>query len=333
MVSKTSALDRLKKVVSKVVGDHLSETYFGQINSMTSYLVTSTDTEKDAIGTEEKRAGSGNSNTSIENQQKQNFNPKLLLDNNQVLTRLEKSILERLKHQEFRKQTNIENITCIAANELKEEPSSTDEPVDEDWTTRFFNIAEDVSNDEMQALWGKILAGEIKQPRSYSLRTLELLKSLSQDEANIFIRVANLFIESNNVKFIYKGADDLLKRFGVTYSDLSILMEIGLLQTGDLVNFKLYQSTTDSTQLYIAGNKLLIATKAANTPTIEIPIHVFSKPGNELLQLLTTSPPFEYLEAFAKFTKSMGLVIKHTNIVERLPSGQVRHTIPLQDFS
>ena len=37
----------------------------------------------------------------------------------------------------------------------------------------FFNIAEDISSDDMQALWGRIFAGKIKQPKSHSLRTLD----------------------------------------------------------------------------------------------------------------------------------------------------------------
>ena len=36
-----------------------------------------------------------------------------------------------------------------------------------------------MSSEELQTLWGRTLAGEIKSPGSYSLRTLDFLKNLS----------------------------------------------------------------------------------------------------------------------------------------------------------
>src|SRR5690554_3131042 len=93
---------------------------------------------------------------------------------------LDERTQSRIDFKEAKKQLNLESVTAYAAEQLKDEPPVTDEPIDEDWKTRFFNIAEEVSNEEMQALWGRILAGEIKKPKSYSLRTLEVLRNLSK---------------------------------------------------------------------------------------------------------------------------------------------------------
>ena len=51
-------------------------------------------------------------------------------------------IQERFLHKELRKQKNIDNISQIAAQQLSQEETVSEEQVDEDWTTRFFNIAE-----------------------------------------------------------------------------------------------------------------------------------------------------------------------------------------------
>ena len=51
---------------------------------------------------------------------------------------LEDRTQERVNFQEAKKQLNIENVTAFAAEELKNEPPVTEEPLDEDWTTRFF---------------------------------------------------------------------------------------------------------------------------------------------------------------------------------------------------
>ena len=51
---------------------------------------------------------------------------------------------------------------------------------DFDFFYRFYDNAGKVSDEEMQELWAKILAGEINQPGEYSLKTLLVLSSFSK---------------------------------------------------------------------------------------------------------------------------------------------------------
>jgi len=246
---------------------------------------------------------------------------------------VEERTQERVSYQETKKQLNIESITGFATEELKDEQPINNEPLDEDWTTRFFKIAEEISNEEMQALWGKILAGEIKQPKSYSLRTLELIRNLSRIEANTFMKVANFAISTGNTNFIFKGNnDDLLsKNYNVHYGDIALLIEIGLIQPGDFVNFQLLQQATDSQTVFTTGNTIIVSKIKANCPTIQIPINVFSNSGGELLKLIKTTPPFEYLKAFAKSIQRENVEVKYGQILQR-DDKNIRHTMPLQDF-
>ena len=77
------------------------------------------------------------------------------------------TINERLVAKEIKRQKNIENVVTVAGNILQTEKTVSEEPVNEDWATRFFDIAQDVSDNEMQNLWGQILAGEIKHSLIY----------------------------------------------------------------------------------------------------------------------------------------------------------------------
>lgn len=95
----------------------------------------------------------------------------------------------RLAVQELQKQKNIEDVTDLAYEELLGEEDVPDVPVDSDWMNRFFNSVEDVSNEQMQRIWAKLLAGEVKRPNTFSLRTLHVLKNLTQYEADLFKRV------------------------------------------------------------------------------------------------------------------------------------------------
>jgi len=240
---------------------------------------------------------------------------------------------ERIDYQDYKKQSNIENVTSYAADELKDEPPINDEPIDEDWTTRFFRIVEDISNDEMQALWGKILAGEIKQPRTYSLRTLELIRNLSKNEADTFMKVAQFAIKSGNTNYLFKGKDEetLSKKHNIHYGDIALLTEIGLIQPGTFVSFQVLQKPEDSQVVFIAGSIIIIAKIKANTPTIQMPVDVFSNSGNELLKLVQSNPPFEYLTSIANSIKGENVDMKYA-IILVFEGNNIRHTRPLQDF-
>ncbi len=247
---------------------------------------------------------------------------------------IEERTQNRVDFQEAKKQINIENVTAFAAAELKNEPPVTNEPLDEDWTTRFFRIVEDISNEEMQALWGKILAGEIKQPKSYSLRTLELIRNLSKNEADIFMKVANFAVkvESENVNFLFNSTDGkVLEKYNISYRDIALLTEIGLMQPGTFVSYQLIEQPTDYEKIFTAGNIVIIVKIKANTPTTKMPVHVFSNSGNELLKTIDTESPLDYLTLIANSIKSENVEVKYARILAR-EEDSITHTQPLQDF-
>lgn len=96
---------------------------------------------------------------------------------------------ERINNLEIRRQTNIEKIVKSAINALP--PSVSKDPVDADWVYQFFQHCQDIGNDQMQTLWARLLAGEVEKPGSFSLRTMRIIKELTQEEANIFSRLCS----------------------------------------------------------------------------------------------------------------------------------------------
>jgi hypothetical protein len=239
----------------------------------------------------------------------------------------------RVDYQEAMKQLNIENVIACATEELKDEQPVTDEPVDKDWTTRFFNIVEEISNEEMHALWGKILAGEIKQPKSYSLRTLELIRNLSKSEADTFIKVAQFSISSSGKHYLFKGNDEnkLSKDYNIEYNEIALLKEIGLLQTGNDVVHQFIKREADTQRGLLAGNIILFVNIEAETPTLQMPVEVFSTTGNELLKIIKNYPPIEYLEYFAKSIMNKDSVkVTYANILSS-DDKKIKHTA-LQEF-
>lgn len=96
----------------------------------------------------------------------------------------------------YRKQVNREAVAESMVDELREansskvkenvDPPSSQEGLKEDWLNVFERYAEDASSERMQALWGRVLAGEVRKPGQYSLRTLRFLSEFSQEDAVTF---------------------------------------------------------------------------------------------------------------------------------------------------
>ena len=72
-------------------------------------------------------------------------------------------ITQRIEFQERKRLANIENVVREAANTLVNKKVADHEP-DPDWTARFFNSVQDISSEDMQKIWAKILAGEVERP-------------------------------------------------------------------------------------------------------------------------------------------------------------------------
>lgn len=211
----------------------------------------------------------------------------------------EKSLLEfemmdameqKIVYREQRKQVNIENILEIAAEEINQDSQVNSEKVDSDWTTRFFNLAEDISNEQMQELWGKILSGEVKKPGSFSLRTLELLKNITKYEAEIFTKFVQLNVKHSRGHFIpYIDQNTFEEYFDIPYSEILLMYEIGLLSSGPHIGLHFPALELPALTLYEFGETGIQLTTAAHDRPNSIAILSLTQIGLELAALI----PFE----------------------------------------
>ena len=245
---------------------------------------------------------------------------------------LDERTQQRVEFKEQKRQKNIENITQKAAVNLESEPNVSEEPVDEDWTTRFFNYAEDISNEEMQEIWARILAGEIKQPKSYSLRTLDILRNLSTDEAAIFMKFAKLAITSSTTTFILSLKKNKLleEKYEIRYSDRLLLEELGFITANDLAFQMMATKDLPAKIVFTVGNFCVIQEKLPNKPQHQLEVLVFTKIGRQLLNLVNVTPDLDYVQLLATNLNRQIGKIQYGLIMQKLPNGQIRHT-PLMD--
>lgn len=244
---------------------------------------------------------------------------------------LEKRTQQRVEYKEQKRQKNIESITQKAAESLESESVVSGDPVDEDWISRFFDYAEDISSEDMQELWARILAGEIKKPKSYSMRTLDILRNLSTEEAEVFIKFGSFAILSEGTAFLlnFKGEKLLEEEYQLNFRERLLLEELGLLAANDL-QFKIMKTADDPKSIvFIIKNTIVIQEKLARKPEQQLQILVFTKIGQELLQLIKAEPQKAYLQLLAtKLDRNNGS-IKYANITRYLPNGEIRYAQPI----
>ena len=74
----------------------------------------------------------------------------------------------------------------ILGEEDSNTPTDTDNPYEDDWLSTFENESCHKSSEDMQERFARMLAGEIKRPGSFSIRTIKLLGQIDSDIASIF---------------------------------------------------------------------------------------------------------------------------------------------------
>ena len=77
----------------------------------------------------------------------------------------------------------------------------SDGGLDEEWCSMFFDKAKHICNEEMQILWGRILAGELTKPGSIPRRLLYIMSVIEKDQAETFSALCKYTIIIDNTPY------------------------------------------------------------------------------------------------------------------------------------
>ncbi len=233
---------------------------------------------------------------------------------------------QRVDYKERKRQHNVESITSVAAIELQHETDVPDERPDEDWINRFFYAAEDVSSEQMQELWGRILSGEIKKPGSYSLKTLDFVRNLTKKDAALLEFVSRLAITYNESTILATNDKEWLKNQRNIYPGHHFAIgELGAMYPTDL-QIRIFVEPSIQQVVFISGGLILIVDRGSITGEIQLPVWKFTSIGQELLQLTPPDGDEAYLENLGRFFVSKNATAKLAQILEHIPGGQIRYS-------
>ena len=198
---------------------------------------------------------------------------------------------ERLIHQEVRRQKNIDAVVGHAiehAAELGDDPQP--DAVDEDWMAQFLNRARDVGHEEMQEVWGRVLAREAANSGSFSFRSLETLSRMTPGEAAIFQKARHLSTDQGNIFKPGSAMDEFL-----TVDDVLILRSAGLLHDGDLLSVSCTEANSGRYGWRHNGFDVVFAHESKKY--FELSEYLLTPVGCELARLIDPNPNFGYFAA------------------------------------
>ncbi|MGL5039614.1 MAG: DUF2806 domain-containing protein [Aeromonas sp.] len=217
-----------------------------------------------------------------------------------------------------RRQVNIAHAICHAEEALIDDPQDPpSKNIDDDWLFRWRDYAGDVSNDTMQTLWGRILAGEVKSPGSFSMRTLDFLRNLSQEEAKSIEHLMQFAI----TEFIWR--DDSLE---VSFSMLMHFQDLGVISGVEALGLtNTWKSNNQSSfvKALTSHGKAIIIKHDDPQKKLELPVYLLTTTGKQLLRLGSFSPNIAYLEQVGAAIQKEGFSVFLSDITENI-DGMIR---------
>lgn len=223
------------------------------------------------------------------------------------ITELQQRALHRFIFEEAKKQDNIESITSKALPYLKEDASPDD--VEDDWITNFFDKCRLISDEQMQALWAKLLAGEANSPGSYSKRTIDLLGSLDKADALLFNTLCGFgWFIGNVVPLIYDEQASIYVDLRINFNALEHLDDIGLISFSSIGGYKRLRIPKRICIFYY-GTPINIEFPGEQDNELETGKVLLTRAGQELAPFCGSEPVPDFLDYILSMWRDRGLIV------------------------
>ncbi|QUX90731.1 DUF2806 domain-containing protein [Marinomonas sp. A3A] len=211
---------------------------------------------------------------------------------------------KRVSTQETRRQENIEEIMDKSLNYLERQFSNEATYIDTDWLSFYFDKCQDISIDNVQNLWAKILAGEVLEPEACSRGTLLILQSLSNNDIKLFNKYCQYLFKVNGelLRFKYSSLNKHLENNGIDESDIRHLQDAGLVQPQQQFHF----TKNERYVVEYFDNQFSMILKGHRENRTEF----LTKAGRELYRFIDTSPCEKYYEILLSRSQIMSRKVK-----------------------
>ena len=210
------------------------------------------------------------------------------------VTDLHRRAMHRFLEEEAKKQTNIETIAQKAIPLL--EDTSSPQNVADDWITNFFDKSRIVSDEDMQLLWSRVLAGEANVPGSFAKRTVNLLGDLDKVDAELFVRLCGFaWVIGNICPLVFDAKDQIYIEHGINFNSLSHLESLGLVQFNNIASFTRLQLPKSVTVFYY-GRSVDLTLPTGNDNQLTLGSVLLTRAGQQLALVCRSQPVESFFE-------------------------------------
>ena len=235
--------------------------------------------------------------------------------------------VQKFGQRVLREQVNLDMISQQAAIELQggssidqPAPEQTDNVINDDWLNAFETEARQKSTEDMQLLFGKILAGEIRRPGSYSTRTVKILGSLDQNVANHFVRLCSMSVAISDAITVPSlggnAGTNVLQPYGLNFTTINLLNEHGLV----ISEYNSQYDFTPCIHINVVGSQavcipfnyqdkhwILMPTSHDNIgKQLQLGGVALTQSGRELFNIVQVEPMDRYSRELTKYFETQG---------------------------
>ncbi|WP_380788202.1 DUF2806 domain-containing protein [Sphingomonas sp. R86521] len=202
--------------------------------------------------------------------------------------------LDNLVRKSYRQLDNKEAVSAAMLDDLRDNPVEPDisaeqnkesAVIDDDWLNVFERYAEDASTERMQKLWGRVLAGEVRKPGKYGMRTLRFLSEFSQADALEFSAFCQNSFGGLAPKALIKTDKDI--------SNLLAMEASGLIQGASGMGLQVTLTPDSAGRAFLIEKPLIVMFTGMPETPVKVEIISLTPLGQELVTLLPGRVPRE----------------------------------------
>ena len=176
-----------------------------------------------------------------------------------------------MQYIEYMRSTENLINTAVKSSKYIDSEKPNEIQMDNDFFWNTIEHAKTVSNEDMQELIAKIIAGEYNEPGSYLMSTLQTLKMLGRLELHLLERICSLclddFIIPKNVFFTSQKRNPVFSNLDIDFGKLQSLTALGLVLPNDMTR-TLENKDRKNFAISYFGNKLIFVPQ--NIDSLEI---------------------------------------------------------------